>query len=264
MTKTNSEIHENLEYFALIEHENGIAELRIERQRKLNAINAPLIREMLEVSTTLSHDPPAALVLTSAGSRSFSIGLDLRWETWKENQDDPDEDDPELHQHVSYAKKSLETLDELAAPVIAAVQGDAYGGGFEIALSADLLVAGESTAVGLPEIEHGIHPAGGATQMLPPLVGEARAKELMFTGDRYSAGEVSDWGLFNDVVTDDEVESAAFDLAKRLAVNDRESFRAMKDSIRATRGRTDLGRELELATFDSALDDLHPEDEPFA
>lgn len=264
MTETDAEIHENLDYFALEEHENGITELRIERQRKLNAINAPLIREMLEVSTTLSQDPPAALVLTSAGSRSFSIGLDLRWETWKEYRDDPDEDDPELHQHLLSAKKSLETLDELAAPVIAAVHGDAYGGGLEIALAADLLVAGESTEVALPEIEHGIHPAGGATQMLPPLVGEARAKELMFTGERYGAGEVTGWGLFNEVVPDEEVASAAFDLAERLAVNERESFRAMKDSIRATRGRTDLGREMELATLDSAIDNLDPEDEPFA
>lgn len=263
MTDNSFNTPDDLEFVTLEQHDNGIVEIRLDRQRKLNAINAQMIREMADVTTKLSVEPPAALVLTAAGNRAFSIGMDIRWETWQETQDEPSEDDPAFDKHLQYGKQTSKNLDRMAAPVIAAVQGDAYGGGLEYALSADLLIAGESTKVGLPEIKHGILPSGGATQLLPPLIGESRTKEMIFTGDRYEATEVAEWGLFNDVVSDDDVADVAFELADTLADSKRATFQGVKEAIRATRGRTNLGREVELATLDKTIDSFDPSDNPF-
>lgn len=263
MAKTHFEAPDDIKFVTVRHHDDGIVEIRLDRQRKLNAINAQMMGEMVDVTTQLSLDPPAALVITSAGNRAFSIGMDLRWESWQETQDDPNEDDPRFHQHVLYGQRVTKNLDRLAAPVIAAVHGDAYGAGLEFAISADLLIAGESTQVGLPEIKHGILPGGGATQMLPLLIGESRTKEMIFTGDRYDATEVAEWGLFNDVVSDKDVEDTAFELATTFAGNERGAFQAIKESIRATRGRIDLGREREVSTFDRTIDSFDPTDKPF-
>lgn len=233
-------------------HDNGVATLELDRRRRLNAFDRRMVHDFHPVVEALEADPPDALVITGAGNRAFSIGMDP---DGLAAENGPEEPQP-LWQVVLQTQYLLTRIARLGTPIVAAVQGAAYGVGFETALVADIRIGGESTTVSFPEIEHGFVPAAGGTQRLPAIVGEGNAKEMLYTGDEYAATEVDDWGLFKDVVDDADVEDVAFELADDLAEKPRSAFAHIDRAVRASSSRTQTGFETELAGFNRHQSDI--------
>ncbi|MBX6394754.1 MAG: enoyl-CoA hydratase [Alicyclobacillaceae bacterium] len=190
--------------------EDGYAVITIDNP-PLNVMSESVARELGECVEEVEADGEVvAVIVTGAGIRAFMAGADIK--------EFPARMKPgaagELSRHLH---RVLNRLDDLPKPTIAAIRGYALGGGCELALACDMRIAGESAQLGLPEIKLGLFPGAGGTQRLPRLVGEAKAKELMFTGEPISAAEALRIGLVNRVVPDDEVLDAAKALAKTIA-----------------------------------------------
>lgn len=199
------------ETVSIDEPRDDIHRLRLERRRKLNAFNEQLLHELELAVDQLRERKPEAVVLEGAGSRAFSIGLDTRAPIAQK-------DDSAAGEAISrQGQESMEGVASLSVPVVAGIQGYALGGGLELALTADFRVGGESSTYGLPEVTKGLIPGAGATQRLPSVVGQGRAYEMLFTGEKYDAETMANWGLLAAVVEDDAVTEATLDMAEHLA-----------------------------------------------
>ncbi|MDI3328970.1 MAG: enoyl-CoA hydratase [Alicyclobacillaceae bacterium] len=190
--------------------EEGYAVITIDNP-PLNVMSEAVARELGECVEEVAADGEVvAVIVTGAGTKAFMAGADIK--------EFPSRMKPGAAGAMSRElQKVLNRLDDLEKPTIAAILGYALGGGCELALACDIRIAGKSAQLGLPEIKLGLFPGAGGTQRLPRLVGEAKAKELMFTGDPISAEEALRIGLVNRVVPDDQVMEAAKDLAKTIA-----------------------------------------------
>ena len=173
-----------------------------------------------------------AVILTGAGDKAFCAGADLKErqgmseETWR-------------RQHVIF-EEANEALWRFPAPVIAAVNGVALGGGCEYALACDFIIAAEHARFGQPEVVRGIMPGTGGTQRLPRRVGIGRGKELLYTGRMIGAEEARDWGLVNHVTPAAGLMDKALEVARMIAANGPIAVRQVKKSV-------DRGLELPLA-----------------
>ncbi|BBZ42817.1 crotonase/enoyl-CoA hydratase family protein [Mycobacterium parmense] len=204
----------------LVERRGNVMIVTINRPEARNAINGAVSLGVGEALETAQHDPDVrAVLITGAGDKSFCAGADLKAIARRENLYHPDR--PEW----GFAGYVRHFIDK---PTIAAVNGAAFGGGTEIALASDLVVAGESAKFGLPEVKRGlIAGAGGVfriAQQLPRKVG----MEMLLTGDPISAAQAADWGLINQVVPDGTVLQAALALAERITGNAPLSVQASK------------------------------------
>jgi enoyl-CoA hydratase len=163
----------------------------LNRPKALNALNTQMGRELHELWTRITADPGDArcVVLTGAGERAFCAGADLK------ERDGMAQADWQA-QHELF-ERGFMALMELPLPVIAALNGHAFGGGLEIALCCDFIYASSSARFALPEVRLGIMPGGGGTQFLPRAAGARRAKEIIFTGKPFSAQEALAWGVVN-------------------------------------------------------------------
>jgi crotonobetainyl-CoA hydratase len=201
-----------------------VLEVTLDRP-KVNAIDAPTSRRMGEVFAAFRDDPELRVaILATGGDRIFSAGWDLKALA--------EEGAPDYDLGVG-GFGGLQELPNLNKPVIAAVQGKALGGGFELALSADLIVASESASFALPEINVGI-VADAATIKLPRRIPYHLALDLLMTGRPLSAQEAHRWGLVRDVVAPDELMSTARELADLLASGPPLVFAAVKEMMRET------------------------------
>ncbi len=234
------------ETLSLEEPRPGVHRLRLERRSRLNAINEPMIEDLRAATDRLSSADPGAVVLEGAGSRAFSIGMDTRAPIARTDERTAGESVARQAQEV------MDAIESLSAPVVAAVDGLALGGGLELALTADVRIGGESSKYGLPEITHGLIPGAGATQRLPTIVGRGRAYEMMFTGQKYDAGEMADWGLLAEVVADDEVTGVALARAERLAEADARTADGER-VLAPGAGRVDEGYMLEQSGLGQAF-----------
>jgi len=197
----------------LSETGGGVVVVTLDRPQAMNAFDTAMAEEMLALfGTTLRRrDDIRAVVLTGAGERAFSVGADLKERAGMSN-------DAWRKQHALY-RDTFESLWNFPWPVIAAVRGYALGGGCELALGADFVHAAENAVFGLPEITLGIMPGAGGTQLLPRALGLRRAKELILTGEKFSAREAHDWGLVNALHPPGEELEAAIAVARRIAAN---------------------------------------------
>jgi enoyl-CoA hydratase len=186
----------------------GVALVTLDRPRALNALNDALLAELVEILRGLDADPDCrCIVLTGAGDRAFAAGADIR--------EIADETAESLARHDRFAR-----WDDVAAtrtPLIAAVRGYALGGGMELALGCDMIVAGDDATFGQPEIRIGVMPGAGGTQRLTRAVGKARAMELILTGREVGAAEAERLGFVTRVVPARETLAAALDLAATVA-----------------------------------------------
>ncbi|MFB6227708.1 MAG: enoyl-CoA hydratase/isomerase family protein [Halobacteriales archaeon] len=188
-----------------------VAEVTIDRPDKLNALTTETNTALRERFEALEHRDIDVVILKSAGDRAFVAGADIN-----------EISDLTTREFIDFQRNGRETNDTIAshpAIVIAAVNGIAFGGGFELALASDMIVAGEGASFATPEVQIGLVPGGGATQRLPEVVGPNKAKELLTTGDPITAAEGEDLGLVNRVVDDDSVEEEARDLAGDIVGN---------------------------------------------
>jgi enoyl-CoA hydratase len=186
----------------------AVALLTLDRPRALNALSFDLVEELGNLLAVLDEDPACrAVVITGAGERAFAAGADIR--------ELAGESPRSLHEADPFA--ALDGIGHLRTPVIAAVRGFALGGGCELALACDMLVAGDDAQFGQPEIGIGVIPGAGGTQRLTRAIGKARAMELILTGRRIGATEAEAMGLVSLVVPAAETLDRALELAGRIA-----------------------------------------------
>jgi enoyl-CoA hydratase len=209
---------------------DAVAVLRIDREDRLGALSRGMVESLLGYLQELADDRDVrALVLTGTG-RGFIAGADI---TEYHGAAQVDFDD---YQRLS--RRAFGALAELPQPVVAAVNGYALGGGFEIALCCDLIVASTAARFGLPEISLGLLPGGGGTQRLARAVGVRTAKELVMTGRRIRPDEAQRLGLVTRVVEPEALDAAALDLASTLAgqapLAVREAKRLIDDGVEAS------------------------------
>lgn len=211
-----------------------VALLLLDRPAALNAVNMPLARALVQATDALGADPTIrAVVLASTAERAFCVGADL-----KERNVSTDAD---LMRQRPVARAAYTGVLGLPMPVVAAVHGFALGGGFELALSCDLVVADETAVLGLPEVSVGVIPAGGGTQLLTRRVGWSRAADLVFTARRLGAAEALALGVVDRVVPAGQARAAALELADTIARNSPLGLRNAKRAMR-------LGLDVDLAT----------------
>ena len=196
---------------------------------KANAIDVATSRALHAAFDRLRGDDDLRVgVVTGAGDRFFSAGWDLKAAAAGEAVD---------ADHGPGGFAGLTELFDLPKPVIAAVNGLALGGGFELALAADLVVAAEHAEFALPEAGLGIIADSGGVLRLPRLLPRVLANELLYTGERLPAAEAARWGLVNRVVPGGELRDAALDLAGRVAGSAPLAIAAIKEIGRATEGQ---------------------------
>ncbi|MGY9068061.1 enoyl-CoA hydratase/isomerase family protein [Streptomyces sp. CAS3] len=224
--------------FVLVRRHGYVAELVLDRPKAMNAVSTEMARSIAAACTALGTDRDArVVVLTSSHERAFCVGADL-----KERNSFSDAD---LMRQRPVARGAYTGVLELPMPTIAAVHGFALGGGFELALSCDVIVADRTAVVGLPEVSVGVIPGGGGTQLLPRRVGAARAAELVFSARRLEAAEAGEMGLVDHVVEEGRDREEALELAARIAGNSPVGLRAAKRALRLGQG-LDLRAGLEV------------------
>jgi enoyl-CoA hydratase/carnithine racemase len=209
-----------------------VATVRLNRPEALNAISGEVANELAGALLQAGATADAwVVVLTAAGDRAFSVGADLK----ERNR----LDDAGWLRNRILMRGLFDSLRALPQPTIASVFGYALGGGFELALSCDLIVASEDAEFALPEATVGIVPGGGGTQLLARTVGASRAKELIFTGRRISGQEAFDIGLVARAVEREALESSTMELAQEIC-------RSSPVAVREAKRAIDQGTELPL------------------
>jgi enoyl-CoA hydratase len=207
-----------------LERRGHIAIVTLNRPDAMNALNTALLRDLAVVCTAIESDDQVwVVVLKGAGERAFSAGADLRERKGMSVA--------QTQQIRAQLVRVFRRLNALPMPTIAAVHGWALGGGFELALCCDLIVAADDARFGLTEVTLGIIPGGGGTQLLPRLIGKSRAKLLIYTGRRIEAAEAERLGIVVRVVPRPELDAAAVGLAEEIADNAPISLRQAKKAI---------------------------------
>lgn len=227
------------EFVLVRRHEQGhVAELVLDRPKAMNAVSTEMARSVAGACAELGRDPEVrVVVLTSSHERAFCVGADL-----KERNSFSDAD---LVRQRPVARGAYTGVLELPVPTVAAVHGFALGGGFELALSCDVIVADRTAVLGLPEVSVGVIPGGGGTQLLPRRVGAARAAELIFTARRVEAAEARELGLVDELVEAGRDREEALAMAARIAAHSPVGLRAAKRALRLGQG-LDLPAGLEV------------------
>lgn len=232
----------------LVNIENGIAIVTINRPDKLNALNIETITELGNCLNELDGNREVkVLILTGAGEKAFVAGADISefahfdLENGKKLSGDG--------QH-----KLFDRVEKMTKPVIAAVNGFALGGGLELAMSAHIRLASENAKLGLPEVSLGVIPGYGGTQRLPQLVGKGRAAEMIFTAQMITAIDAEKFGLVNKVVPIADLMNACKELAGKIMKNSPTAIKHAIVSLNA--GFTDglNGYHIEIEEFGKCFD----------
>jgi enoyl-CoA hydratase/carnithine racemase len=211
------------------EVDGRVATVTLNRPEALNAISGAMADELTAGFRAVAEDDGVwAVVLAAAGEKAFCVGADLKERAGFSLED--------FHRNRGQVRGMFEALRAVPQPVIASVFGFALGGGFELALSCDLVVAAEGTKLGLPEARVGLLPAGGGTQLLTRKAGLARAKELIYTGRRFDAAEGRDMGVVQRVVPRPELAAATAALAADVCRSSPVAVRAAKAATDAALG----------------------------
>ncbi len=219
----------------------GVALVTLDRPKVLNALDFALIKDLTDALEALDRDPTCrAIVITGAGERAFAAGADVR-ELARQTPASLLADD---HFH------RWERIKRIRKPLIAAVRGFALGGGCELAMTCDLIVAAEDAQFGQPEIRLGVIPGAGGTQRLTRAIGKAKAMEMVLTARPMSAREAEAHGLVTRVVPPEETLASALELAAAIAAMPPLAVIAAKQAVnRAEELSLDAGLEFERRSF---------------
>lgn len=221
-----------------VERRDDVVELVMDRPEAMNAVSTQQARSIGAASRALADDPEVrAVVVTSSAAKAFCVGADL-----KERRSYTDAD---LMAQRPIARRAYGGILDLPVPTIAAVHGFALGGGFEIALSCDLIVADDTAVFALPEVSVGVIPGGGGTQLLSRRVGWSRAADLIFTARRVDAAEGERLGFVDRLTPTGEHRETALRLAAAIAANSPIGVRNAKTAMRRGLG-VDLAAGLDI------------------
>ena len=234
------------EAVAIPDAPGAIVVLTLDRPGAMNAIDNAMLAALHAALDGVEGDAGVrGAVFAGSGDRAFCSGMDL-----KERAGFGDE---ELRAQRALIVSLIRRVHELPVPVIAAVDGIALGGGFELALACDLIVAGRGATFGLPEVKVGIFPGGGSTQTLTWLVGPARARDVILTGRRLSATEGEAWGVVARVVEPGRACHEAVALAGSIAEGAPLGIRQAKAAIRGAHRALADGLEAENELYETVL-----------
>jgi enoyl-CoA hydratase len=199
--------------------------LTLNRPQAANAVNTEMASELLALFEKVAQQPSEirCIVLTGAGDRAFCAGADL-----KERHEQSVEDWTARHR---LAERRVRLMADCPVPIIAAVNGAAFAGGCELALSCDFIYASIGARFALTEVTLGIMPGAGGTQNLTRAVGVRRAKEIILSGRPFSAQEAFDWGMVNRLCAPEDLMPAALDMAKTICANAPMAVRQAKHAI---------------------------------
>jgi enoyl-CoA hydratase len=231
----------------LIFEKAEIALVTINRPKALNALNPGLVENLARVLRDVRHDRSVrVLIITGAGDRAFVAGADIAAMS-----------DMTAVDGLEFSRlghRVMQTLEDLPIPVIAAVNGFALGGGLELAMACDLIIASDTARFGQPEINLALIPGFGGTQRLPHRIGHPRARELIMTGDMIDAKTALEWGLVNKVVAAEQLLPEARNLAVKLVSKSGIALRQAKAALRASfTMEEDAGLRFEQSAFGLAF-----------
>ncbi|AKF94374.1 enoyl-CoA hydratase-related protein [Brevibacillus laterosporus] len=217
-----------------LEKQGQVGILTIQRPEVYNCLNLVTLERLQRLLLEVSTDTDIRVVIiTGAGDKAFCSGADLKErKTMQQSQ---------VQQYIRTIRDVFTQVERLSVPVIAAMNGIAFGGGLELALACDLRVMSETAQTGLTETSLGIIPGAGGTQRLPRLIGKGKAKELILTARRIGAKEALEIGLVNQIVPANQVLEASLSLAQQIALNAPLALAHAKWAI-------DYGMEVDMAT----------------
>jgi enoyl-CoA hydratase len=204
---------------------DGVVIVTLNRPSAGNAVNTEMGLELLDLWTRFvrNHEGLRCVVLTGAGEEAFCAGGDMKQRKGMTEYE-------WVHQHEIF-EQALWTMMECPVPVIAAVNGNAYGGGLEMILAADFAFGVDSARLWFPEVMIGILPGVGGTTTLPRIVGERRANEIILGGCPFSANDALQWGIFNRIYEAKELMQASIEMAAMIAGNAPLAVRQAKKAI---------------------------------
>ena len=224
----------------LYELRDGVALVTINRPDVRNALDPETLVLLRQAWFRIRNDAAVRVaVVTGAGDKAFCAGADLRRLMPLVNGARAPEDDWDRRvvADPSVVETALLRDFDVTKPVVAALNGYTIAGGMELALGADLRIAADTALLGLQEVKWGLFPSGGSTVRLPRHISEARAMELLLTGELIDARTALDWGLINRVVPPSDVLAASLALAETIAGRAPLAVRAIRRSLREVRGR---------------------------
>jgi enoyl-CoA hydratase len=230
------------------EAEDGVAVIRLNRPERMNAIGGSMKQDLAKAFFELACNDEAVrcVIVTGAGERAFCAGADIRERAGSTLSA------AEYYVRQQQTHDLFRNMEEFEKPTIAAINGVALGGGLEIALCCDLRIAARGARLGLPEIKLGVIPAAGGTQRLPRLIGEARAKALIYTSELLDAEQAAAIGLVNAVVEPDALMAEAQALARRIAAQPPLAVRFAKRAINLGM-QVDMDSGLEFERYAAAM-----------
>ncbi len=205
----------------LVEQEDGVAVVRLNRPKVLNALSGPLMTELVEALEGLDADRAVRCIVLTGNERAFAAGADIA--------EMADASAVEMMQRNQFER--WERIRKVRTPIVAAVSGFALGGGCELAMMCDMIVASESARFGQPEILIGVIPGAGGTQRLTRTVGKALAMEIVLTGRQITAREAHAAGLINRVVPNELCLESAVQLAREVAARPPIAVMLGKDAV---------------------------------
>ena len=226
--------------FVRIDIDGGVATIRIDRP-PANALARAVSRELSEAAATVTGDEAVRAVVIWGGERIFAAGADIKAMV--------DYGPNEVAEDVGALEQACRDLEAIPKVTIAAIEGFALGGGLEVALACDLRVAARNTKLGLPEIRLGIIPGSGGTQRLPRLIGLARARQMVFSGDPVSADRALESGLVDAVSPPSEAYAHASRSAESYAAGPSLAFAAAKRALAAADRPLEEGLRVEREAF---------------
>ncbi len=187
--------------------DNGVSVITLNRPKVRNALNTELREKMAKIFIRLNDDPKTKAIVLTGGDKVFAAGADINDFLTAKTVD----------VYLRHSERYWDAITNCRKPIIAAVNGYALGGGCELAMHADIIVAGKSAKFGQPEIKIGLMPGAGGTQRLFRLIGKHKAMKLILTGDMISADAADQMGLVSEVVEDEATIKRAIEIAEQLA-----------------------------------------------
>ncbi|MBP3945904.1 enoyl-CoA hydratase [Psychrobacter sp. K31L] len=187
--------------------DNGVSLITLNRPKVRNALNTELREKMAEIFIKLNDDPKTKAIVLTGGDKVFAAGADINDFLTAKTVD----------VYLRHSERYWDAITNCRKPIIAAVNGYALGGGCELAMHADIIVAGKSAKFGQPEIKIGLMPGAGGTQRLFRVIGKHKAMKLILTGDMISAETADQMGLVSEVVEDEATINRAIEIAEQLA-----------------------------------------------
>lgn len=205
----------------LVSQDAGVAVVRFNRPEVLNALNMALMIELVDTLEALDKDDAVRCIVLTGSDKAFAAGADIK--------EMADASAMDMLQRDQFSR--WDRIRKVKKPIIAAVSGFALGGGCELMMTCDIVVASETTRIGQPEINIGVMPGAGGTQRLTRAVGKAKAMEMVLTGAMISGDEALRWGLVNKVVPVEVYLQEATALAKEIASKPPIAVRLAKEAV---------------------------------